>query len=235
MMQKCINLLHYFSILAKALHQLIFELQLMRILLSLFLALIISSCNESSGFKQEWTKEQAPLNFIAKFETTKGDFEIEIIRSWSPKAADRLYQLIKHGYYDDAIFYRVVPNFVAQFGNTDTQIMDNWRSHKIPDEPVLHRNTRGTISFARSGKDSRDLEIFINLKDNPVLDTLTFENVKGFTPLGQVKSGMETVDQLYSKYAEAPMADDNLYQNRALFYQTWPKLDLIKKAYLVDK
>lgn len=206
----------------------------MRALRLLLLFVIATSCQESH-FKREWTKEQAPDNFIAVFETTKGDFEIEVTRSWSPHAADRLYQLIKHGYYDNAIFYRVVPEFVAQFGNTDVKMMNDWRAVKIPDEEVTHSNTRGTISFARSGKDSRDLEIFINLKDNPVLDTLAFQGVKGFTPLGTVKKGMETVDALYSGYAEEPMSDNNLYQNRQLFYQNWPKLDLIRKAYLLEE
>lgn len=206
----------------------------MQKLILLLLILLTISCKETE-FNTAWTKEQAPETFTAKFETTKGDFEIEIIRRWSPQAADRLYQLIKHGYYDNAIFYRVVPGFVAQFGNTDSKTMNNWRSIKIPDEPVLHSNTRGTISFARFGKDSRDLEVFINLEDNKVLDTLNFEDVKGFTPIGKVKNGMETVDKLYSGYAEEPMSDPNLYQNRDLFYQTFPKLDLIRKAYLIKE
>lgn len=205
----------------------------MRTLLLLFLTVIVSSCKESE-FNTEWTKEQAPDTFTARFETTKGDFEIEVTRSWSPKGADRLYQLIKHGYYDNAIFYRVVPDFVAQFGNTNTQSRNDWKSVTIPDEAVLHSNKRSTISFARYGKDSRDLEVFINLKDNTVLDTLDFEGVKGFTPVGTVKKGMETVDQLYSGYAEETMTDNNLYQNRDLFYQTFPKLDLIRKAYLIN-
>ncbi|WP_284652955.1 peptidylprolyl isomerase [Flavobacterium terrisoli] len=206
----------------------------MRTLLLLLLTIIATSCKESE-FKTEWTKEQAPETFTAVFETTKGDFEIEVTRSWSPHAADRLYQLIKHNYYENAIFYRVVPDFVAQFGNTDVNNMEDWRSVAIPDEPVLHSNTRGTVSFARFGKDSRDLEVFINLKDNTVLDTLDFEGVKGFTPLGNVKKGMEVVEALYSGYAEEPMADSNLYKNRSLFYQTFPKLDLIKKTYLIEK
>lgn len=205
----------------------------MRAILLLLLILLTISCKETE-FNTAWTKEQAPKTFTAKFETTKGDFEIKITRNWSPQAADRLYQLIKHGYYNNAIFYRVVPGFVAQFGNTDSKTMNNWKSIKIPDEPVLHSNTRGTISFARFGKDSRDLEVFINLEDNKVLDTLNFEDVNGFTPIGKVNKGMETVDKLYSGYAEEPMSDPNLYQNRNLFYQTFPKLDLIRKAYILE-
>lgn len=199
----------------------------------LFVILTLAACNQSQ-FKPEWTKEHAPETFTARFETTKGAFEIEVHRSWSPEAADRLYQLIKHRYYDDAIFYRVVPGFVAQFGNTETTVMDKWRTVKIPDEAVVHKNSRGTISFARSGKETRDLEVFINLNDNAVLDTLNYEGVKGFPALGEVSQGMSVVDALYSGYSEKPMDDPNLYTNRSLFYQTFPKLDLIKKAYLVE-
>lgn len=201
-------------------------------ILLLILAVAIG-CKESA-FKMEWTKEQSPVTFTARFETTKGNFEIEVHRDWSPKAADRLYQLIKHGYYDNAIFYRVVPGFVAQFGNTDPQSRKDWQSVKVPDEPVSHGNQRGTISFARFGKDSRDLEMFINLEDNPVLDTLDFEGVKGFPALGNVTKGMEVVDRLYSGYGESTMADGSLYVDRELFYRSYPKLDIIKKAYLME-
>lgn len=205
----------------------------MRIALFIILLVMVSGCKKEI-FTTEWTKEQAPKIFKAKFETTKGNFEIEIERDWSPKAVDRLYQLIKHGYYDNAVFYRVVPGFVAQFGNTDVEQMKQWKSVIVPDETALHSNTRGTISFARSGKNSRDLEIFINLDDNTVLDTLTFEGVKGFTPLGKVSKGMKVVDALYSGYSEEPMSNPKLYLNRELFYQVYPKLDLIWKIYLFE-
>jgi len=204
----------------------------MRILL-IFLSVIFIGCKKSE-FKSEWTKEQAPETFLAKFETTKGDFEIHVTRKLSPKAADRFYQLIKHGYYDNAIFYRVVPGFVAQFGNTNVPEMDHWKAIEIPDEDVRKSNKRGTISFARFGKNSRDLEVFINLGDNTVLDTLNFESVKGFPAFGNISNGMNVVDELYSGYGEKTMEDPNLYQNRTIFYQTFPKLDLIKKAYLIE-
>jgi len=200
----------------------------------ILLAVLLSGCADPK-FKKQWTNEKSPENFTATFETTKGEFDIEVKRDWSPKAADRFYQLVKHGYYDNAIFYRVVPGFVAQFGNTDTLQMNQWRSVKIPDEEVRLANKKGTVSFARLGKESRDLELFINLNDNPVLDTLNFENVKGFPAIGNVTKGIDVVQQLYSGYGENTMSDDNLYLNRALFYQSWPKLDLIKKAYLTER
>lgn len=203
-------------------------------MLFILLPILFFGCQDSK-FQKEWTDEIAPETFTAKFETTKGDFEIEVERKLSPKAADRLYQLIKHGYYNEAIFYRVVDGFVAQFGNTDTIAMNQWRAVRIPDEPVILGNKKGTVSFARFGKDTRDLELFINLKDNEVLDTLQFEGVTGFPALGNVTKGMETVEKLYSGYGEQTMDDENLYANPKAFYQKYPKLDLIKKAYLIEK
>ncbi|SCY06294.1 peptidylprolyl isomerase [Flavobacterium caeni] len=200
---------------------------------TLLLLLIVLGCKKQD-FDAQWTLEQAPAAFTARFETTQGTFDIAVTRDWSPKAADRLYQLVKHGYYDDAIFYRVVDGFVAQFGNTDTITMNQWRAVKVPDEPVKFGNKKGMVSFARSGPVTRDLELFVNLKDNPVLDTLDFEGVRGFPAVGRVTQGMDVVEKLYSGYGETPMSDENLYANRNGFLAKYPELDLIKKAYLVE-
>jgi peptidyl-prolyl cis-trans isomerase A (cyclophilin A) len=200
----------------------------------LFVCAASVSCSEPK-FSSSWLQEQSPKNFVARFETTRGDFEITVERKYSPKAADRFYQLVKYGYFDNAIFYRVVDDFVAQFGNTDTIQMKQWRGQRIPDEPVLLPNTKGTISFARDGIQSRDLELFINLTNNSKLDTLDFNGVRGFPAFGKVTKGIEIVESLYSGYGEETMANyENMYLDRALFYRTYPKLDLIKKAYLIE-
>jgi peptidyl-prolyl cis-trans isomerase A (cyclophilin A) len=196
----------------------------------ILIALIVTACSPKD-FDPAWTKEIAPDTFTAKFETTKGEFEIEIDREDSPAAADRFYQLVKHGYFDDAVFYRVVPNFVAQFGNSDTIVANKWREFKIPDEPVRRSNLTGTISFARSGPKTRDLDLFINLSDNEKLDSLDFEGVRGFPAFGRVSKGMSVVRQLYSGYGEASMeASDGFYTNRSEFLSRFPNLDKIKKA-----
>ncbi len=116
--------------------------------------------------------KHAPKTFKAKFETTKGDFTVEIERAMSPAAADRFYQLVRSGYFDNIAVYRVVPDFVAQFGATDSLRMKKWTTIKVPDEPVLMGNHRGTVSFARAGKETRGTDVFINLKDNNRLDIL---------------------------------------------------------------
>jgi peptidyl-prolyl cis-trans isomerase A (cyclophilin A) len=205
----------------------------MKNLLILFTVAFV--CCSKPVFDPKWASEQAPEKFSARFETSKGNFEIAVERRYSPKAADRFYQLVKHGYFDNAIFYRVVEDFVVQFGNTDTTEMNQWRTVKIPDEPVLLSNRKGTVSFARDGKESRDLELFINLADNTKLDTIDFNGVRGFPAFGNVTKGMDVVESLYAGYGEETMANyENMYLNRALFYKTYPRLDLIKKAYLIE-
>ncbi|HEX4958631.1 MAG TPA: peptidylprolyl isomerase, partial [Lacibacter sp.] len=151
----------------------------MRLLFLLVAVLVFSACSRSI-FKEKWTKDTAPETFTARFETTKGNFDIKIKRELSPAGVDRLYQLVKHGFFDSVVFYRVVPKFVAQFGTADTALEKAWSKFKVADEEVKASNLRGTISYARSGKETRGTVLFINLVDNPRLDTINYNGVKGF-------------------------------------------------------
>ena len=205
--------------------------------LSLLLSLVVffAACSKPL-FKEKWSKETAPEIFLARFETTKGNFDIEVKRELSPAGADRLYQLVKHGFFDSVIFYRVVPKFVAQFGTSDTAREKLWSKYKLPDEEVKASNVRGTISYARSGKETRGTVLFINLADNPRLDTINYNGVKGFPVLGKVVDGMNTVDSLYSGYGGTTMNQLNdMYKNKAEFFKRFPNLDVVKKAYLVRR
>jgi peptidyl-prolyl cis-trans isomerase A (cyclophilin A) len=196
---------------------------------------MIAGCHRAV-FKEKWLKEKAPEYFTAGFETSKGYFEAEFKREWSPLAVDRLFVQIKHHYYDHTLFYRVKPKFVAQFGADDSVIIKRWSAYKVADEPVLKSNERGTISFARSGKDSRDNDLFINLRDNLRLDTINSGGVKGFPVIGVVTSGMNTVDSLYGGYADAVFDKyDTLLRNKPVFMQMFPKLDSIKRVFFVRK
>lgn len=202
--------------------------------ITLLLAIFLIGCAKPK-FDKDWTTEKAPEKFSAAFETTKGPFEVEIERKNSPNAVDRFYQLLKHGYFDDAIFYRVLPQYIAQFGNTDQATADQWRAVKIPDEPVVLPNKKGTISFARFGKETRDLELFINVNDNPELDTAVIDGVKGYPGLGRVTRGMEVVQKLYSGYNERTMNDSQrMYSDRRDFLVTYPNLDQIKTARVIE-
>lgn len=200
----------------------------------IIVSVFVLGCGKSN-FNAKWLDEKSPEKFQARFETSQGEFEIEFNRTLSPKAVDRIYQQIKHRFYDNILFYRVVPNFVAQFGHMDsTATAGNWDSFKVEDEPVKTSNVRGTISYARAGVNSRGNHLFINLKDNKRLDTIFYNNVKGFPPLGKVIKGMEVVDRLYGAYGNETMkVYDSLAVKKKLFMKKFPKLDSIKRVFIV--
>lgn len=182
-----------------------------------------------------WTEEEAPEKFNVRFETSKGTIDFAVQRSWSPEAADRFYQLVRHNYFEGSVFYRVIPEFVAQFGSGDSVANSKWAKYRLKDEPVVLGNRMGTISFARSGPNTRGGDLFINLMDNPRLDTLTHQNVVGFPAFGKVTVGIDVVKKIYSGYTEAPAKKlDLLYSEKAQFFEEFPKLDTIKKAYLLE-
>ncbi|MEO8174634.1 MAG: peptidylprolyl isomerase, partial [Sediminibacterium sp.] len=179
----------------------------------------------------------APEHFTARFETSKGYFEAEFTREWSPLAVDRLYAQVKHHYYDNILFYRVTPKTYAQFGGDDSVRRKAWTQHKIPDEPVRKGNERATISFARGGKESRGNDLFVNLRNNsPRLDTISPSGVKGYPVLGVITKNMEVLDSLYNGYGDKVFAKYNtLLKDKRAFLDTFPKLDSIKRIFLIKK
>ena len=201
--------------------------------LSLFLLTI--GCSKKL-FNEKWTTKQAPDVFKARFETTQGIFDIEAKREWSPKGVDRLYQLIQSGFYTDIAIFRVVPNFVAQFGIHNNKVLNNqWQQYKIDDEPVVKNNNEMTLSFARGGKKSRTTQVFINLKDNKRLDKLDYAGVKGFPVVAEIIDGKENVKKFYQNYGDKlGMRQDSIskYGNDFL-KRKYPKVDYIIKAYLL--
>src|SRR5437762_11965515 len=165
-------------------------------------------CNPSA------LKEQAPATYKANLDTSKGPVVIEVRREWAPNGADRFYNLVKNGFYDDARFFRVISGFMVQFGiNADPKISAQWRVANIPDDPVKQSNKRGYITFATAGPNTRTTQVFINFADNSRLDS------QGFAPFGQVVSGMDVVDKLYGGYGERPNAS-NAYLMKGNTYIT---------------
>lgn len=181
--------------------------------------------------------EQAPDVFRVRFETTEGDFVVEVHREWAPIGADRFYNLVKIGYYDEVTFFRVLDNFMAQFGiHGDPKVAAVWQYAQIPDDPVTQSNKRGMVTYAKTGApNSRTTQLFINYKDNSMLDG------QGFAPFGKVVEGMSVVDGLYSKYGEGAPSGMGPSQGRAqsegnrYFRREFPDLDHIKTARLVEK
>jgi peptidyl-prolyl cis-trans isomerase A (cyclophilin A) len=175
--------------------------------------------------------EQAPATYKARFDTSKGVFVIDVRREWAPVGADRFYNLVKNGFYDDNRFFRVISGFMVQFGiNGNPQVSTPWRSAQIKDDPVKQSNKRGFITFATAGPNSRTTQVFINFGDNARLDGL------GFAPFGQVSTGMNVVDALYSDYGEgAPNGrgpNQGRIQSEGNTYLTkeFPNLDFVRKA-----
>ena len=171
-------------------------------------------------------KDVAPATYRAAFDTSAGAFVILVHREWAPKGADRFYNLVKYGFFDGTRFFRVVPNFMVQFGlNGDPAVQAPWRAANLTDDPRTQSNRRGTISFATAGPNTRTTQVFINFRDNSQsLDS------QGFAPFGEVVSGMEVVDKINAEYGEHP--DQGLIQRQGNAYLTrqFPKLDYIKKA-----
>ena len=183
-------------------------------------------------------KETAPAHFKVVFQTTKGDVTIDVTRDWSPRGADRFYALVKDGFYDGAKFFRVIRSprpFMAQFGiNGDPRVTAKWADANIQDDPVTQHNTRGMISFATSGANTRSTQVFINYGDNSRLDAA------GFSPFAVVSGGMEVVDQFYADYGEGPPDGTGPDQERiekegnAYLDSAFPKLDYIKTAKILE-
>jgi len=180
--------------------------------------------------------EQAPEKFRVKLDTTKGPVVIEVNRAWSPKGADRFYNLVKLGFYTDIAFFRVIDGFMAQFGiHGNPQVSAKWRDAKIADDPVKQSNLRGFVSYAMAGPNTRTTQLFINYADrNSQLDR------SGFSPFGKVVEGMENIDNLYSGYGEgAPSGkgpNQGLVQTQGNAYlrKSFPHLDYIKSATIVE-
>ncbi|MFA5138695.1 MAG: peptidylprolyl isomerase [Elusimicrobiota bacterium] len=176
--------------------------------------------------------QKAPDVYKAQFSTTKGEFIIEVHRDWSPNGADRFYNLIKAGYYDNVAFFRVIDGFMVQFGiNGSPEVNAKWREARIKDDPPAGQsNGRGAISFAMAGPNTRTTQVFVNYVNNSRLDSM------GFTPFGKVVKGMETLDNLYKGYGEGAPSGMGPEQGRvqtegnAYLKKDFPKLDYVKTA-----
>jgi peptidyl-prolyl cis-trans isomerase A (cyclophilin A) len=171
--------------------------------------------------------EQAPATYRARFDTTRGTFVIQVNRDWAPIGADRFYNLIKAGFYDDVRFFRVLDGFMAQFGmNGNPAVTAIWRRQQLKDDPVKQSNRRGYVSFATAGPNTRTTQVFINFVDNSGLDK------QGFAPFGEVVEGMSVVDNLYSGYGRNNVPDQGRITTEGNAYLTkeYPRLDYIKSA-----
>ncbi len=173
-------------------------------------------------------KAKAPDVYDVKFVTTKGDFTVQVSRAWAPIGADRFYNLVKHGFFTGAPFFRVVPGFIIQFGLTpDPAVNRAWQNATIKDDPVTQSNKPGYLVFATAGPNTRTTQLFINFGNNNFLDG------QGFAPFGQVIEGMDVVKNLYSGYGERPDQGAITSQGKAYIEKSFPNIDSIKSATVV--
>jgi peptidyl-prolyl cis-trans isomerase A (cyclophilin A) len=197
---------------------------------SLFALLALTSTAAACGREKspEVVAGPAPDSFRVALSTSKGDVVVAVYKAWSPHGADRFYQLVSSDFFDDQRFFRVIPQYIAQFGaSADPKQNDRWDDAKIPDDPRTQSNTRGTLSFAAEAPNTRSHQLFFNLKDNPKLDP------QNFVPIGRVVEGMAVLDALYDDYGDTPKYRLVATLGNEYLHRMFPRMDYIKTARVV--
>ncbi len=204
------------------------------VMVSMFMAAVagsaIAQVNMDKLMNPAQLNETAPDKYKVKFDTSKGEFMVEVTRAWAPNGADRFYNLVKNGFYDNCKFFRNIEGFMVQFGiNGNPKINAGMMKARIKDDPVTQSNKRGYITFAMAGPNTRTSQLFINFGDNSNLDA------QGFSPFGKVTKGMNVVESLYSQYGGKPSDAQQQIQmeGNAFLEKNYPKLDFIKTATIV--
>jgi peptidyl-prolyl cis-trans isomerase A (cyclophilin A) len=169
-----------------------------------------------------------PDVYRVSFDTSKGEFVIEVTKAWAPLGAERFYRLVQQQFFDNARFFRVIDGFMVQFGlPASPAVAARWRARTLRDDRVTQSNTRGMVTYAMAGPNTRTTQVFINYGNNARL------NADGFSPFGKVVAGMEVVDKLYSRYGESPDQGMIQAQGNAYLEAKFPRLDYIKTARIV--
>ncbi len=173
------------------------------------------------------TPMRSPDAYRVRVETSEGAFTIAVTRSLAPRGADRFYELVTIGYFDGVRFFRMTPEFIAQFGaHGDPAVNAKWNEATMPDEPMRTSNTRGTVAFAASGPNSRAVQLFVSTGDN----ARKLDGQRLFAPIGKVVEGMEVVDRLNAEYGEEPNHSRIIRQGNAYLQKWFPALDSIVTA-----
>jgi peptidyl-prolyl cis-trans isomerase A (cyclophilin A) len=199
---------------------------------ALLLLSLLATAPSALACNRERTPEvvagPAPDTFRVQLSTSKGDVVVEVYKSWSAHGADRFYQLVSEGFFDEQRFFRVIPQYIAQFGaSADPKKNDRWDDAKIPDDPRTQSNTRGTLSFAADAPNTRSHQLFFNLKDNPKLDP------QNFVPIGRVVEGMSVLDALYDDYGDTPKYRLVATLGNEYLHRMFPRMDYIRTARIV--
>lgn len=121
--------------------------------------------------------------------TSQGQVVVELYPLAAPRASQRFLMLAHSGFYNATPVHRVVDGYLAQFGTNWRAKHKKWLSKTFKDDPPLFHLDRGTLAFARSGRNKATTQVIINLRDNPQLEAL------GLTPFGKVVEGMDVVQR----------------------------------------
>jgi cyclophilin family peptidyl-prolyl cis-trans isomerase len=210
----------------------------MKFLVPIFTFLfVLQACTSTEETSSEPTAKDEV--FKAVFHTTQGDFTVAFHPAWAPIGTAHARELIESGFYTDIAIFRFVPDYVVQFGiSNDSSLNNYWIERQIKDEPVLQPNKQWTVSYARDGADTRDTQLFINLKDNtPRLDTINYLGGIGFPVIGEIVEGTEIVSKFYREYGNTPaMEQDSIYdQGNAYLKRKYPELDYILSAEIIKE
>ena len=190
---------------------------------------VSEAATEEVAFQADGTSTEKLDVYKVKFETSKGDVVLEIHPEWAPLGAAQFKKAVEEGVYNDAKFFRVVPGFMVQFGiPADPALAAQWRNNRIKDDKVTQPNTKGYITFATSGPNSRTSQVFINFGDNKFLDP------QGFAPFGKVVEGMEIVEAINAEYRERPDQGRIQAQGNAYLTKEFPNMDGIVKATIIE-
>ena len=212
----------------------------MRKILLVLACVVLAGCStekkETSESPKSAAKKPTPEKFKVRFDTTKGTFDMDCTREWAPNGADRMYELVQQGFFDDSRFFRVIKGFMVQFGlSKDPKQNELWSQLQILDDPVKQSNKRGYVTFAKRGPNTRTTQIFINFVDNPMLDG------QGFAPVCVVSDdGMQVVDKLYNVYGESIPRGNGPEQGKIMamgneyLTRNFPNLDAITTAKIVQ-
>ncbi|HET9055335.1 MAG TPA: peptidylprolyl isomerase [Chitinophagaceae bacterium] len=217
--------------------------------IAILLMVILMSCKEQAKYKlqpypsQLNLAQKSPDSFLVSFKTTKGSFIMKAVRKWSPLGVDRLYLLVKSGYYDGCVIYRVAPTasfkggFVVQFGLANgIDLNKAWEKASIKDEPVVRPHLKGSVNFARGGPDTRSMELAISLTPAGQFDTVNYNGVVGFPSIAEVTDGMKVLEQLNSQYGNSVFDhEDSILKGREYFDRAYPGLDRILSASVVKE
>jgi cyclophilin family peptidyl-prolyl cis-trans isomerase len=176
------------------------------------------------------TPERSPDEYRVRFETSKGPFVVQVKRSLAPRGADRFHELVSIGYFSGVRFFRLVPNFVVQFGiHGDPAVNALWDTAAIPDDAIRSSNADGTIAFAASGENTRATQLFISTGNN----ARKLDGQRLFSPFGTVVGGMEVVRALNAEYGEEPNPSRIVRQGNDYLRKWFPALDSIVSATVV--